>query len=397
MRDIILNFLRIHPGILNFIWKVMRVILSFIAIFVPTRQRTMIITSFAGRKFDDSPKALYDAICKRKEFDDWDIIWVFVKPENFEIPRGRKIRIDTWSFFYALMYSKVWISNSGMDRGVGIRTHDKVRIETWHGTPLKKIGVDQNSNVLGNQKHNGKIDHETIRCAQSEFDRNVFARIMQADKKCFLMSDLPRNDGLLRYTQSDKKSIKCSLDIGNKRVILYMPTYREYLIDQKNQTYLAPPINLHKWEEKLGEEYVLLIRAHYAVSVALNIIENDFVRDVSSYPFINDLYIIADILISDYSSAFFDYSILDKPMLCFAYDEEEYKEKRGLYFDIHTELPCPIDKDENSLIKHINNMEYKKECENTRVFHMKYAPHAGGASKAVIDKLIEKLYGANCC
>ena len=392
MRTKVLNFLRVHPKILNMFWKVAHVFFSFVGFFVPIRNNTMLITSFAGRKFDDSPKAIYDEVISRKEFLEWELIWAFVEPDKFDIPRGRKIKIDTFQFFAALLYSKVWVSNSGMDRNIDINRKKTVKVETWHGTPLKKIGEDQNSGVLGNYEEHGPVDKRTIRCAQSDFDRDIFVRVFNADKNCFLMCDLPRNDGLLRYCPDDIRRIKESLGIPYaKKVLLYMPTYREFLIDEHNQTYIAPPIDLNRWRKELGQEYILLFRAHYAICASLNIIKNEFVIDVSDYPLINDLYAIADILISDYSSAYFDYSILDKPMLCFAYDKDEYMERRGLYLDLNEALPCPIDSDESSLIMHIKNMDYEKSAKDARSFHLKYAPYAGNASKTVVDELIRKL------
>ena len=177
----------------------------------------------------------------------------------------------------------------------------------------------------------------------------------------------------------------------DKKVILYMPTYREYLVDEDFKTYLAPPIDLKKWQEELKSDYVLLIRAHYAVNAALEINENGFVMDVSDYPYINDLYVVSDILISDYSSSFIDYSILNKPMLCFAYDLEEYESKRGLYMKLDEVLPCIIDRDEDSLLKHIKTLDYFKASEETKAFHNKFAPYAGHASERIVDEIVSRL------
>lgn len=392
MRDRILNFLRVHPLVLNTFWKLMGKWLSLLALFIPVKDKTMLFSSFGGRKFDDSPKAIYEEICKRKEFDDWDIIWAFVEPDKYTIRRGRKVKIDTFSFFYLLLYSKVWISNSGMSRGINLAVKKKIVVETWHGTPLKKIGVDQNSGILGKGTLNKENDKHTIRCAQSEYDREIFVRVFNADKSSFLLSDLPRNDELVNFSKNDIIKIKEKIGLNpKKKVLLYMPTYREYLVNERNQTYLAPPMNLKKWKQRLGEGFVLLFRAHYAVNAALNLKEDGFVKDVSDYPYINDLYCVADILISDYSSAYIDFSILDKPMLCFAYDFEEYNEKRGLYLDLNKVLPCPVDKDEDTVIDRILHMDYEKESLETHFFHMKFAPYAGNASKVVINKIIDKL------
>ena len=392
MRNQILNFLRVHPAILNCFWKVAHIVFAIVSIFIPVREKTMLITSFAGRKYDDSPKALFERIRELPEFRDWEIIWAFVDPSQFDIPGIKKVRIDTWAFFAALMYSKVWISNSGMDRNIGIRRKGIVKVETWHGTPLKKIGSEQNSGTLGNYKPSKKVDNKTIRCAQSEFDKTIFARVFNASEGSFLMCDLPRNDELLSASAIRIKRIREKLHIPEgKKVLLYMPTYREYLINEDNQTFLAPPMNLDKWKEKIGNHYVLLMRAHYAVSEALKLVENEFVRDVSKYPFINDLYFIADILISDYSSSFFDFSILKRPMLCFAYDLDEYSKKRGLYLDMNKELPCPIDQTEDEVLDHILNIDYEKASEKAAEFNSKYAPYAGHSSQTVINEVIKRL------
>lgn len=394
MRQRIISFLKQHPTSINCLWKLARVALWVWGLFVPLQKKTMIFCSFGGRKFDDSPKAIYDEVCGRSEFSDWRLIWAFVDPDLFVIPRGEKVKIDTVEFFRALLYSRVWISNSGMDRGIELHRKKNIIVETWHGTPLKKICGEENSNSLGGKvvTPKGKPDRNTIRCAQSEFDRDIFSRVFNADKNAILLSDLPRNDALLRYSDEDIKRIRTNLQIScEKKVILYAPTYREYLLDEKKETFLAPPIDLEKWEKMLGEEYCLLVRAHYAVTKAMDIKENNFVKDVSKYSTLNDLYIISDIMVSDYSSTFFDYSILERPMLCFAYDLNEYEEKRGLYLDLREVLPCPIDETEEEVINHIIKMDEDVYVKKAKEFHKKYAPFSGSAAKRVVDEIINRL------
>lgn len=394
MRLKLINFLKLHPAITKLFWNCFRVFLEVWGLFVPIQEKTMLFFSFGGRKFDDSPKAIYDEICTRKEFADWRLIWVFVNPDEFDIPRGEKVKIDTKAFFKALLYSHVWIDNSGIDRGTDLKRNGVIHVQTWHGVPLKKIGGEENQNTLGGKKTKtgAKKDTKTIYCAQSEYDREIFSRIFNAAKESILLCDLPRNDSLVKYTKSDIAAIKENLAIPqNKKIILYMPTYREYLVDEHNSTYIAPPMNLEKWQNKLGKDYVLLIRAHYAVNKALNIKDTDFVHDVSNYKALNDLYAVADVMISDYSSSFFDYSILDRPMFCFAYDLEEYEEKRGLYISLEDNLPCPVDKTEDELLEHILNMNEEESIEKTKAFHARFAPFAGNASKTVVDEVIRRL------
>lgn len=393
MREKIIIYLKTHPSIIRAIWSVTRVFLTFV-VRVTKKQNTILFCSFGGRNFNDSPKAVYDEICSRDDFKDWRLVWAFVEPEKFTISRGEKVKVDTFSFFKLLVTSKVWVSNSGMDRGIDIITDKVIRVETWHGTPLKRICGEENETSIGNNKKSYKafVDNSAIRCAQSEFDREIFARIFNASKDSFLLSDLPRNDELFTYTSERLFKIHKELDIDtSKKIILYTPTYREYMLNDSSQNYMDIPIDLEKWERVLGNDYVLMVRAHYAVSAALGINDNSFVKDVSSYHSLNNLYAIADVMISDYSSTYFDYAILDRPMICFAYDKEVYEKKRGLYLKLEDDLPCKVCKTEDEVITEILNMDFPSAIEATKRFHKKYAPYAGGSSKMVVDKILSKL------
>ena len=392
MRDIIIAFVKNHYRVAHFLWAGMRFLLKVWGLFIPVKEQTIIFSSYGGRKFDDSPKALYDKICTMDEFRDWKLIWAFVNPDDFILSRGDKVKIDTFQFFKTLLSTQVWVGNSEIDRGIRLFSFKHIRIETWHGTPLKKICGEENQTSVERILSNRKIDKTTIRCAQSEYDRTIFSRLFSASKSAILLSDLPRNDSLLTYTQDRLYAIKEKLGInGNKKVILYAPTYREYLTNNKGENSITPPINFNKWENVLGEEYVLLIRAHYVVTEIMNLPTTPFVINVSNYACLNDLYAISDMMISDYSSTFFDYAIFDRPMFCFAYDLDEYSEKRGLYLDLEKELPCTVDRDEDSLLTHIKNVDYAKASKATKNFHERYAPYAGHACDRVIDVLLNRL------
>ena len=393
MHSRIIAFLKKNPCILRTCWLVAKQVLQAIYLIIPKHKKQMLFASFGGRNFNDSPKAIYDEICRRDEFKDWELVWAFVNPETIIIPRGRKIKMDSPSFFKALLQSRVWISNSGMDRDIFLNLKNVIKVETWHGTPLKKICGDEHQNTMGGKrKIKGALDNKTIRCAQSEFDQQLFQRLFHATKESILLCDLPRNDELLDYPAKKINIIRESLNIPNsKKVILYAPTYREYLWDGKGNNLIAPPIHLKKWREMLCSDYVLLFRAHYAVGTSLNIKTDDFVKDVSSYPNLNDLYAISDMMISDYSSCFFDYSILDRPMFCFAYDLEEYKEKRGLYLNLNETLPCIVHSNENTLLEDIKRVHVGDASHRTRDFHAQFAPYAGHASKIVVDEISKRI------
>ena len=206
-----------------------------------------------------------------------------------------------------------------------------------------------------------------------------------------MLSDYPRNDDLLTYTKEETSEIKKGLGVPeDKKVILYMPTYRAFTKDKKNNLYVAPPIDLQYWKKTLGSQYVVLFRLHYLVERQLDIPNDGFSYSVTKYPKLNDLYAIADILISDYSSAFFDYSILERPMLCFPYDEKDYIKYTGLYMELG-KLPCKIAENEKDLVAALTQIDYKKESERVAKFKMEYAPKAGCAGDIVIKEIIRQI------
>ena len=398
MRQKVILFLKKHPYWLNRVWKFARFILRIWGFFIPVQQKTMLFCSYGGRKFDDSPRAIYEEICKSSQFNDWRLIWVFVEPEKFQIIRGEKVKIDTIHFFKALLYSRVWVSNSGMDRGIGFIKKNTVHVETWHGTPLKRFCGEEEQGALGGKRIvlKTKLDSETIRCAQSEYDREIFQRVFHAAKQSILLSDLPRNDALLKYNGSDCSQVRKKLGISEKaKIILYIPTFREYMVDECVGKHIIFPFNIKKWEKIFGMDYVFLLHAHYTVSQGMVKHKSDFFKDVSSYPILNDLYAISDLMISDYSSAFFDYSILERPIFCFAYDLDEYKKKRGLYVDLEEVLPCPIDREEDVLIQHILSLQ-KGEDEKMRTavaaFRKRFVPNAGHASEKIVEEIKKRLW-----
>ena len=110
----------------------------------------------------------------------------------------------------------------------------------------------------------------------------------------------------------------------------------------------------------------------------------------ASYPVINDLFKVADILISDYSACIADYSILERPVICFAYDYDDYKSTRGLYIDFAKEMPNGILDTEDKVIEHILTMDYQKECEKTReMVKNKFTYLGGHATEMCVEKMFK--------
>ena len=347
--------------------------------------------SFGGRKYDDSPQEIYEELVKDNFFVDYDIIWAFLSPEKFENLKLKTVKVDTFNFYITALSSHIWINNSSVERGLNFRRKQTLEMNTWHGTPIKKMGDDINSKPAYSHKGKKKIG-KTIYCSQSEYDREIFSHLFDTDKSNIILSDLPRNDKLIITNNKEIEEIKSSLNVpSNKKVILYAPTFREYNRDAFNSCVLYPPMDLLKWEKEIGKDYVMLFRAHYEVVRALEIKNTDFIIDVSDWPQLSELIKVSDLLISDYSSIYFDYAITGKPMFNFSYDYDEYVKNRGLYIDLKEELPCNINFNEDTLIEELKYFDYKEYSEKTLKFKEKYAPNAGQATKKVVEEMKKYL------
>lgn len=363
--------------------------LKILKFFINPDDKLILFISFGGRKFDDSPKAIYDKMIVDERFNDYKLIWAFSNPECFDLPRGEKIKCDTFYYFYIALKARVWISNSTVERGLDFKGKKTFYFNTWHGTPIKRMGSDVASvNKSFKGKGCWKVDYFTC---QGKFEEDIFCRVFKGlNKNITHVIGLPRNDIYSNYSNEYMLSLREKMSIAkNKKVILYAPTFREYDKTVYLEVKLSIPIQIEKWRKKLGENYILLFRAHYEVAKGMDIKDDDFVRDMSSYPNLEDLMIVSDILISDYSSIFFDYSIMSKPMFAFCYDYERYASERGMYFDIRSWLPSADNEDDLlSLIKE-GNSEEQIVC--TRKFQQKYVTSFGTSIKQSLDAIYKNI------
>jgi CDP-glycerol glycerophosphotransferase len=387
MNKKLISFVKYNKSLL-FLYRLFgNFIVVIIKPFIPIRQKQILFVSFGGQKFDDSPMSLFQEMVRDTFFKDFTLIWAFSDPKKYKELTTKKIKIDTLSYYITAMSSHIWITNSSIERGLDLKRSKTIEINTWHGTPLKKMGDD----IKNNQSYSVKRRRQSgisLYCAQSQYDRDIFVRLFHTLPDNIIISDLPRNDALLKYSENDIDKIKEELRIPKgKKILLYAPTFREYDRDSLNACYIKPPVDFSKWKRELESDYVLLFRAHYEIVNIMGIQINSFIYNVSQYPRLNDLIAISDILISDYSSIYFDYAITEKPMLNFAYDLKEYETKRGLYLDLNKVLPCNINICEDTLLEEIKSLNFERYREKTKKFREQFAPFSGHAVEITIERL----------
>lgn len=367
------------------------IFVNVLKIFIKPSDKIILFNSFGGKKFDDSTRAIYEYMVEDDRFNDYEFVWAFHEPDDFNIPKGKKIKVDTFEYFKVALKARCWISNSSIGRGLEFKGKKTYYFNTLHGTPIKMMGNDiiSNNKSFGSNSKKNLVDNYT---SQSEYEADIFSRVLNDDKSKFLIYGLPRNDRLVKYTEEEVKNIKEQLSIPlNKKVILYAPTFREYERNSRFECIIDIPINFDKWEKELGEQYVFLLRAHYEVAEIINTNKNSkFVYDVSDYKSLDDLMIVSDLLISDYSSIFFDYSIMNKPMICYTYDYDKYSKNRGMYFDIRDEIEGGS-LSEDELIEMILKLNKKLNIEKVEKFRNKYVQCYGNATELSVDKIYENI------
>lgn len=382
MKNKVKNILKQNIIIYNIYSFVFNLIFKILKLFIRVKDDIILINSFGGNKYDDSTRVIFEYMKKQEKYKKFKIYWAFHNPDDFEIEGAEKIKSDTLKYFIIALKAKYWITNSAIERGLKFKNKKTVYINTWHGSAIKKMGIDAPKNSF-----KFKSSEFDIFYAQSQYDIDVFSRAFEIPKEKFALVGLPRNDELFNIDNKEINEIKNKLNIPkDKKIILYAPTFREYNRDI-NGCIIAPPVDIEKWKNKLSDKYIVLFRAHYEVNKVLGIKNDEFIYDMSKYANLNELMKISDILISDYSSIIFDYSILKRPIYSYSYDLEEYIEKRGMYFDISQELPNGICKTEDELLSKISNCNFEEEAEKTEIFFKKFVQNDGNARK-YIDNII---------
>ena len=381
------RLLKSSPFLYSVYFYSMSFLLRLLGLFFRVDDKLILFNCFGGKKYDDSPKAIYEAMLMDERFADYTLVWALKEPDKNVIPgRAKVVKSDSFKYFRVALKAKVWITNSSMERGLSFKKRKTLCFNTWHGTAIKALGLDlKKENMSFRSKILVRAD---MMLAQGQYDIDIFSRAFDLPKESFFSIGLPRNDVLAKYTNKDVNRIKEKLGIDEKKtVLLYAPTFRESATGSNRELVLNIPMNPHIWQERLGKDFIVLFRAHYEVASYIKIQEFPLFIDVSDYPHLDELMIVSDALISDYSSIFFDYSIMPKPMYCFAYDYEDYVSSRGMYIELKEELPCQIHRDEGTLIDDLLSLKSKREetVKKTAVFREKYVTEYGNASEKSCD------------
>lgn len=369
---------------------------------LPVRKKTIVFESFLGKQYSDNPKAIYKYL--QEHYPQYKLYWSFDQKNFHSLKSNVKRPLHRFriKWLFVMSRTEFLITNSRMPYWIP-KSKGTTYIQTWHGTPLKKLGVDIDEvHMPGTttEKYKKNFANEAkkwdVLVSPNEYSTKIFKRAFKYEN-LIIETGYPRNDIL--YNENNEKTISAVKKKKNipldKKVILYAPTWRDNDFYAVGRYKFNLQLDLEKMREQLGDDYVILIRAHYLVAEHLDLTPfRGFVHDVSLYPDINELYLISNILITDYSSVFFDYANLKRPMIFFAYDIESYRDElRGFYFNFEKEAPGPIVKKTDEVIQEIKRIEiegYDINSYNKYFYNTFCSLEDGNASKRIVKYILKK-------
>ncbi|MDQ0813099.1 CDP-glycerol glycerophosphotransferase [Streptomyces sp. B3I7] len=279
-------------------------------------------------------------------------VWVVSRDRVALLPPGTDHVVPGTRRYWEVMARAKYLVNNVNFANAVVKRPDAVHLQTHHGTPLKRMGLDQ----LDFPAAAKGLDFEALLARVDKWDYSVSANSHstrmweRAYPSRYIPLDhgYPRNDIFYRATAADIRAIRDRLGIApGRRAILYAPTHRDY------ESGWHPRLDLAALADRLGGNTVLLVRGHYfygnAASPLAGLRRTGRVIDVSSYDPVEELALAADALVTDYSSIMFDYANLDRPVVIHADDWETYASTRGVYFDLTAEPPGPVARSQDEL------------------------------------------------
>ncbi len=303
-----------------------------------------------GRGYTCNPRAIYEKAAELAPSVRG--VWVVNREGVAALPPGVPFVVENTAAFYrALARAKYLVNNNNFGNYL-IKRAGSVFVQTHHGTPLKAMGIDEGRYPAVAPVRDPGLYSLVKRCDNWDVDlsSNVYSTLIwQRAYPCSFQTleyGYPRNDILVNSSAERIAALREQLGIGaDERVVLYAPTFRA------TDTEYRSLFDLGDFVRALGPGYRLLVRAHYFHDgdSGLSGLSNQ-VMDVSDHPVVEDLYLVSDLLITDYSSVMFDYAILDRPIAIYAPDWTTYQATRGTYFDLSAEPPGLFTTDYRELV-----------------------------------------------
>ncbi|PXV91489.1 CDP-glycerol:poly(glycerophosphate) glycerophosphotransferase [Lachnotalea glycerini] len=350
----------------------------------------IVFSNFNGGGYGDNPKFIAQEIIDSKL--SYKLIWISGEDTNTFPLEITPVKPNSTAFVYHMATAGFWVDNTRKLYYFKKRK-EQYYIQTWHGGPgLKKVEKDCESVLSEAYKAYAKIDSGQIDLFLSccKWCSDLYHSSFWYNGP-LLEKGIPKNDLYFKDSAPIRKKVFDSYHLdSDKKLIMYAPTYRD---NRKTNMYnLDCDRVLMALEKRFGGSFAILIRLHPNVAEQAHIFTyTDRILNASKYKNMQELLVASDMIITDYSGCAFDYPILKKPGFLYAEDYEEMKRTKDYYFSLE-ELPFSLSLDNDELVQHIEDFDYKKyleECERY-VENIQYFDD-GNASKAVVDVITCKI------
>ena len=308
----------------------------------PVDPSLAVFAAYWNRGYACNPKAIYEKA--RELVPDFHGVWVVARRHAKDLPEGVPFVVSgSPEYFDVLARAKYFVNNVNFPNHL-VKRDGTVHVMTHHGTPLKTMGLDLREAEFASRK----MDFDALlrRCGRWDFSVSSNPLSTEVWKRVYpvgfesLDVGYPRNDLLAAGSAEEVAAVRDRLGLAPGAIaVLYAPTHREY------RAAYEPPLDLGRLASALSDDHVLMARLHYFYDedpVLRELHREGRVRDVSSYPAVEELCLAADVLVTDYSSIMFDYAVLDRPIVIHAPDWDEYRARRGTYFDLTEKAPGPL-------------------------------------------------------
>ena len=362
--------------------------LSKLFFIFPIKKNRVMFYSFSGKEYSGSPKYISEYIKNNYE-NEYEIIWAVNEPKKF--PFLKTVKYKTLKHVFYSATSKVIVTNTGPYKAVAYRK-SQIVINTWHGGgAYKKTGIDnpyKNKYEILYNKNLGQAGVNLFISSSKLFTQYVIRGAFGYQGKV-LECGLPRNDIFFDDLKKAEilEKVKRILNISScTKIVMYAPTWRNYSMDEYES--LDVERLLKVLEEEFAGEWIFLIRGHN-LSNSYKFLSSNRIVNVTNYPDMQELLIATDVLISDYSSCIWDYSLLMRKVFLFVPDLAMYSKKFSFYTPIRkwgfhvAESNIELE----NLIKSFDEIENKKNIEENHLFFGSL--ETGKATEAVVDYIIE--------
>ncbi|MEU6124074.1 CDP-glycerol glycerophosphotransferase family protein [Streptomyces sp. NPDC047123] len=342
----------------------------------------------------DSPRAVHEELVRRGA--DVEHLWV-TQDQQTRVPAGAKGVEEHSAAWYEALARCRRIVTAGHLPDFFERREGQTVVQTWNGAPLKRIGTDLTDTLYADHGHLDALPRLSrqwdVLVSPNRFSTPHLGRALAYDGEV-LEAGSPRNDVLFTEDRG-KVAERVRRELGitpDKKIVLYAPTYRDHLAYSPGRFRYESALDFRAVESVLGDDHVLLVRKHPLTAGRLSGARAPFVRDVSAHPRTAELLLLADVLVTDYSSLMFDFAHTGRPMLFHAYDLEHYRDTvRGFYLDFETRAPGPLLASTGEVVEALRDLDAisARHADAYAAFRDAYCDlDDGGAAARVAERLM---------